>query len=483
MNKPFMKTNIPPKYYIYFSIACEKLSVHAVRYMLVLYATKSLLLSDSIAYSVNGGLLTLTYLSAIFGGYLGEEYFSNYKCSLIGASLLFYGIISIIIPFKLFFFIGLGFIACGGGFLRANLPALFWHTQRTTDALADSQFTTMYAFINLGALLSVFLCCLIGEMVDWKYGFISAGIIALLSFLALKHGEYVLNNENYNSTKEINSYLSQDIKGILFCLLVSLLWGLAIYNGDIIPYILLIFIFIALVILLRVSLKVVNRYNFVLLFLGFMIINTFFFAFYEQGPSSINLFIDRTVDKSFLFGNKAPTTLFQALDPIFNIILGVSLSYIWSRINIPSAYTIIKVAFGIIALGLSFYILYYSASHININGLINPSFILLAYFFLILGEELVVPISMSMISKNSPEKHLSLLFGIWNVSIATGQFLSAIVAKKMAIDDSLINADEVIRKYGDVFEGISKISFVFGIILLLIVIIKFFKRRVYSCRK
>jgi POT family proton-dependent oligopeptide transporter len=74
------------------------------------------------------------------------------------------------------FYLALGIIIVGVGFLKANIAAIVGQLYPQGDPRRDPGFTLYYYGINLGAFWAGILCGLLGENVGWWAGFGLAGV-------------------------------------------------------------------------------------------------------------------------------------------------------------------------------------------------------------------------------------------------------------------------------------------------------------------
>jgi POT family proton-dependent oligopeptide transporter len=117
-----------------------------------------------------------------------------------------------------------------------------------------------------------------------------------------------------------------------------------------------------------------------------------FWAGYEQGGGLMNLFTDRSLDRRLL-GHEVPTTWFQAVNPIFIFTLGRSSpgpGRGWRRRRDLS--TARKMALGMLALAVSFGLLFLAARQAEAVGRAAMLWMIGAYFFQTLGELVISPV-------------------------------------------------------------------------------------------
>jgi POT family proton-dependent oligopeptide transporter len=91
------------------------------------------------------------------------------------------------------------------------------------------------------------------------------------------------------------------------------------------------------------------------------------------------------------------------------------------------------------------------------------------YCFIILGELCISPIGLSMVTKLSPAKMVSLMMGIWFFAIAIGEFLAGKIGALMSVPEEVLAKNDPVLSlpyYADVIQKIGIASVVIGILLI-----------------
>ncbi len=195
-----------------------------------------------------------------------------------------------------------------------------------------------------------------------------------------------------------------------------------------------------------------------------------FWAFYEQGGGSLNLFADRNVD---LLGMPA-AAVNNTINPVLIMLLSSPFALMWLFLSKkgkePS--TPMKFSSSFIQLGLGF-LLFVVGAKVAFNGQVSFIWFVLGYILLTTGELCLSPIGLSMISKLSPPKFTGLMMGFWFLASAMGQYLAGVVGTMLAIPSeggaTTVSAVESLSIYSGVFMKIFYISIGGGLVLLLLV--------------
>lgn len=83
-------------------------------------------------------------------------------------------------------FIGLAMVTIGNGFFKPNISTMVGALYEEGDRRRDAGFTIFYMGVNLGSLLSQFLCPILAETVGWWAGFGLAALGMALSGLLIQ---------------------------------------------------------------------------------------------------------------------------------------------------------------------------------------------------------------------------------------------------------------------------------------------------------
>jgi POT family proton-dependent oligopeptide transporter len=153
-----------------------------------------------------------------------------------------------------------------------------------------------------------------------------------------------------------------------------------------------------------------------------------FWALFEQAGSSLNLFTDRHVDRSFL-GTEVPASVFQSVNAIYIVLLGPLFAGLWlwlaNRGLEPS--TPAKFGLALLQLGLSFLVLVWGAA--AGGDLVPVLFIFLLYLFATTGELCLSPVGLSAMNRLAPTQMASLIMGVWFFASAAGNFAAGLIAQ------------------------------------------------------
>ena len=159
----------------------------------------------------------------------------------------------------------------------------------------------------------------------------------------------------------------------------------------------------------------------------------FFWLGFEQAGGTMTIFAQQETDRVLPFINwEVPTSYFQAINPIFIVLLAPLFSKMWYSID-TSKYrfsVIYKMVIALCLLGLGFLLLYAGQSTVTrdasgeITGKANMLFLIGVYFIHTCGELCLSPIGLSLITKLSPVRMVSLMMGVWLLTSSIANYFA-----------------------------------------------------------
>ena len=435
MNETTVKTGHPKGlYFLFFTEMWERFSYYGMRAIFILFMTKVFLMKDAAASEIYGSYTGLVYLTPLLGGYLCDKFLGNRRSIIIGGLLMSIG------QFFMFFsasvgadggislmWMGLTAIIIGNGFFKPNISTMVGQLYPANDRRIDSAFTIFYMGINLGAFFSPLVC---GSM-DFKWGFLAAGVGMLIGLVAFVLGQkkYLISEEGKHIGLPVKKL---DAKSILMIVgSIAIIFFMLNFKQmfksdlDIISY----FIYGAMVlmpilILTDKSLKKVEMHRIIVIFiLAFFVI--FFWGAFEQAGASLTLFADRQTERT-LFGWEMPASYFQSVNPLAVITLAPIFSMIWGFLYMrklePSSPK--KMAIGLTLVALGYVVIAIAVKGLGIDDKVSMWWLVALYIIHTMGELCLSPIGLSMVSKLAPLRLSSLMMGTW--------FLANAAANKFA---------------------------------------------------
>ena len=439
MSETVVKTGHPKGlYFLFFTEMWERFSYYGMRAIFILFMTKVLLMKDADASQIYGSYTGLVYLTPLLGGYLCDKFLGNRRSIIIGGLLMAIG------QFFMFFsasagadggislmWMGLTAIIIGNGFFKPNISTMVGQLYPANDRRIDSAFTIFYMGINLGAFFSPLVC---GSM-DFKWGFLAAGIGMLIGLVAFVLGQkkYLVSEEGKEIGLPVKKLDTKSIGMIIgsIAIIFFMLNFKQMFNSDtdIISY----FIYGAMVampvmIFSDKSLSKIETQRITVIFiLAFFVI--FFWGAFEQAGASLTLFADRQVNRDVAIGIPAWLILIVGLVGTYFLAKGLAWFFDWTK-KVALIVTVL-VSIILIALYLTGFISDFAKSEFPASWFqsVNPlAVIILAPIFSIIWGFLYT----RKLEPSSPKK-MAIGLGL----VAMGYVVIAIAVKGLGIGEKI----------------------------------------------
>lgn len=442
---------------LFFTEMWERFSYYGMRSLLVLYMVDHLFLRPDVGKEVLGfaalkgsleavfgpmeaqplssqiyGLYTaFVYLTPFFGGLLADRILGQRRTVILGGVLMAIG--HFLMASERLFFLALMFLIMGNGAFKPNISTQVGNLYPEGDPRRDGAFTIFYMGINLGAFFSPLVCGTLGQRVGWHYGFAAAGVGMVLGLILYVWGHRYLGPEPVvrkpapaAAARSISIYMGGTIIGLLVLLialpnllgLLQPLWrGVVLGLGALAC--------IAYIARWMRSLPLDER-KVVGALIVLCALNIVFWGVYEQQGNTMQLWADRNTDWSFA-GVTIPSTWYQSFNPFIIFAFAPLLNVLWAwqarRKTQPSSVT--KMAIGCYLLGLSFIVMILAAQGMSsAEARLNVMWLLGTTFVLTIGELYLSPIGLSLVTKVSPPRIVSMMMGVWFLSSFFGNYLS-----------------------------------------------------------
>ncbi|MGZ3772184.1 MAG: peptide MFS transporter [Pseudobdellovibrionaceae bacterium] len=390
---------------LFFTEMWERFSFYGMRVLLVLYMTQYLFQQAELGQEVWGysttkwllesfngplskqalsslvyGLYTaFVYFTPFFGGLLSDRYLGQRRSVYIGGFLMAIG--HFLMAVESLFFPALLFLILGNGFFKPNISTQVGGLYSDEDNRRDGAYTIFYMGINIGALLSPFICGTLGQKVGWHWGFGAAGVGMLLS-LCIYHfgGKHLPETKRKHSVNEIHKEASKPMS-----------------QEDKIR-------------------------TWALTFL--CMITIFFWGVYEQQGNTLQLWSDQNTNWNF-FGFEMPSTWYQAFNPFIIIFFAPVLDKFWQwrASRNKSSSSVAKMAFGCFVGSAALLIMYAAAKSVGANKG-STLWLLSSTFLLTMAELYISPIGLSLVTKVSPTKIVSMMMGVWFLASFFGNYIA-----------------------------------------------------------
>tara|TARA_B110001450_G_scaffold40454_1_gene36308 strand:- start:2 stop:1750 length:1749 start_codon:yes stop_codon:yes gene_type:complete len=373
---------------LFFTEMWERFSYYGMRALLVMFFTASLLDGGwgwprEHAYAIFGTYTSLVYLSTLLGGYFADKKIGYRYAVVIGALLMTLGHGAMAVETPFFIYLGLTLLVFGSGFFKPNMTSIISEMYKGKDEKKDGAYTIFYMGVNAGAFLGILLCGYLGEQVGWRWGFGLAGIFMLFGLLQFWFAQNIFGDIGTKPVKgdsaalelsadepKLNPFTSLQLGLIAIAGVLGISWifndpiskiSEGAYNlfdfnmlgmeGSNVAILTALGLFVLLLVIRIPKYDRITRDR-MLAVMFFAFITIFFWAIFEQAPSSLTIFA-RDYTQRVLEGNSA--FIFKIANTLMTIIpLGIITWVLWLLFK----KTFSKYALSNIFLAISFIIIW-----------------------------------------------------------------------------------------------------------------------------
>lgn len=448
----FSNKKIHPKaLFVLFMVELwERFSYYGMRALLILYMTADIIdggfkFDDAKSYGIYGAYGALVYLTPLIGGYFADKLMGFRKAISMGAILMAIGQFTLFMNNQTTFYLGLALLVVGNGFFKPNISSMVGRFYAEGDKRRDGAFTLFYMGINMGAFLAPLTCGAIGENEGWQYGFLAAGIGMLVGYVVFLWGQKqgIYENIGIGPDEEVKkpvvSFIPNKILPfVATAVMVGLAWILIIQNDFVDKLLTALAVGVIGFLLYQASKmdKVAKQRIWVIVIL--LMFTTVFWTFFELAGSALSLFTARNINRE-LFGLEIKTTFFQSFNPLFIMAFAPIFSWIWIKLSNagkePSAPY--KFGVGLALLGLGFLVLKFGGASAK-GGMLPAMFMVLLYLLHTIGELVLSPVGLSLVTKLSPKQMVGFMFGIWFLSSSIAHQAGKHIAKLTTVSEKTI---------------------------------------------
>lgn len=388
----FHKKHPKELFILALSELCERFAFWGTGFMLVLYLVEYYQVENAKATTIYGIFSGCATFLPLVGGFVADRW--NYQGPLLfgalinalGCFLLSLGIHALLYP-------SLAIIACGYGLFTPSILTILGYSYRNLSNLREAGFSIYYASINIGVFLSLIIMGFVAQEVSWNAAFLVAGTVQIFGLIPIcwfliKHREMhqELRRLQKESRKEKHPLTKTERDRIKVIVAISLF-------------------------------------------------STLFWVAFNQGYSSMSLFAKNYTDRVFL-NWEIPASWILSSESFFLIVLAPILATLYGFLQKhkidPSPFA--KTVLGLFAIGACFFIMMAASSQIPQearSASISALYPILAFFLMALGEMLLAPIGLSLVSKLSPPRLTAFFIGFWYLCLGLAFYIGGILAGLM----------------------------------------------------
>ena len=379
---------------------CERFSFWGVGNLLVLYLIEYYQYPNENATHIYAIFSGCAAFLPFVGGFVADRW--NYQAPLllgaivnaIGCFLLATGIHSLLL-------FALVIIALGYGIFTPSIVTVLGYTYRHKPELREAGFSIYYASINVGVFLALVSLGTIAKIFSWNVAFMVAGVVQIAGLIPLitylvKHKEtYRSLKSDQKETRATHHSLKPHEKDRLIVIGV------------------------------------------------FCLISIFFWAAYNQAFSSMAIFAHDYMNK--MIGSVAiPESVFMSSESFFLILLAPVLAVLYGKLHKmhkdPSPAT--KTSLSLLFIAACFFVMMIASKTIPAKATaadISWSYMVFAYFLMAVGEMLLAPIGLSMITRLAPSRYTGLGVGVWYLCVGLAFYNGGLLAGLMEKMGGLYN--------------------------------------------
>lgn len=380
-------------YVLFASEMWERFGFYTISAMLALYlrdTVRGMGWPEVRVVTLVSYFLMFVYASPLVGGWIADKIIGYKMAVTIGGILLGAGYFLLYLPSISSLYLALSLIVIGNGFFKPSVSTLVGSLYKEGSPLKDSAYNIFYMGINTGAFLAPVVAELVQHRLGFRPAFTVAGfgmILCLLIFWSFNKWIEVMGiverEPNTSKGKAEVSAPSEDTE------------------------------------------NVPDSWRIGALLVIFAIVIVFWMLFYQSTLTLIYFANDHT-DWSAI--GDVSGVLSAAINPFWIITLTFPLIAFWNwldrRGRQPSTPT--KMAFGMLLIACSFYLMALASLSGGNEGRVSPLWLISTYAMVSLGELMLSPMGLSLVSKVAPVRMRGVMMGGWFVATALGGKLTAI---------------------------------------------------------
>ncbi len=444
----------------------ERFGFYGMQVLMVTYMMKKLGFVDTRANLVWGAAAALIYATPAIGGWIGDKLIGTRRTMKIGAMVLAVGYALLWLPTdnEYFLYFALGVIIVGNGFFKPNAGNLVRKIYEGDETRIDSAFTMYYMAVNIGSMISMTLTPWIRDYVGLRYGD-SAGWHTAFGVCSIG---LVLGMVNYFLMSRALAHIGSPpdelpvkhrrLVGVLAGGIGMVLVSAFILQSETVARIC---VYAAAAVITGIFVNLIRTSHRderagLLAALVLVVQTIFFFIFYQQMSTSLNLFAQKNVDLNFsLFGWHLFTWIpeqYQNLNSIWIVVLSPVLVFIYNSLGRhrkdPSIAA--KFSYGFAAVAIGFFI-YGVGARWAVNGQVSSWIMVWGYGLYSLGELLVSGLGLAMIARYVPARMGGFMMGAYFVASGLSQYLGSVVANFAHIPENITDPLESLTIYTSLF--------------------------------
>lgn len=457
---------------LFFTEMWERFTYYGMRSILILFLVGAasdggLGVDDRTASSIYGLYIAGTYVFSLFGGWIADRLIGAQRAVFVGGVFILCGNTLLALGNVRVFFVGLLVIVLGVGLLKPNISAMVADLYPEGGSRRDAGFSVFYMGISVGAVLGSLLVPLCAARFGWRSGFalpVIGMLFGLVQFLLTRRwlgssGLTVARRQDNGPAlrRGVRAELLQErrpgyLQGlrswwpvIVFALVVTTLVSLSV-NGWLLldpvvlssaaSWVMALFAAAYFTYLLGFAGLGKDERKRVYVMIALFVAYATFYAGFEQGGASLNLFAERYTDRDVL-GWHMPAGVLQATTALVTILFAPVFAVLWiylgrrgKDLSAPA-----KFAVGLILLSAGFLVMFVASQYVVGGEKVLPTWLIVTYFLQECGDLCLSPVGLSSMTKLAPPRFVGQVMGVWFLSLAIGNNLAGQLSREYDASD------------------------------------------------
>ena len=398
------------------------------------------------AARIYGNYTMAVFMLSIPGGFIADRYLGAHRSVLIGGIIIACGHFTLALNSLATFYAGLILVALGTGLFKPNISAMVGALYPEGDNRRDAGFSIFYMGINIGGLAAPLVTGFLAQSalfkswlvawgfdpaLSWHWGFGAAGVGMTLGLIA-----FVMQG---NRLAHVGRAPAIPAAGLGMIMLVvagtaAVMAVTVLSDRPEFQWIRALFLVVPIVAIAWFATRGDLDAKRIAAAFVFFIAAMIFWAIFEQAGLTIALFADQ-LTRAEILGVTFPSAWFQALNPLFVILLAPLFAWGWVRLGPRQPSSPMKFTIGLAFLGLSFLLLV-PAAMLTATGRVSPLWLVGLFFLQTIGELLLSPVGLSTMTKLAPMKYVGLMLGVWLMATAWGSKLAGVLGSGFTANDA-----------------------------------------------
>jgi POT family proton-dependent oligopeptide transporter len=349
------------------------------------------------ATNLYSNYIAFVYLSPLLGGWIADRKLGYRKSVMLGGLFFMAGHLLLSFRSVPIMYTALVCLVIGNGFFKPNVSTMVGALYPEGSHLKDRAYNIFYMGINIGAFLGPVVAEFLVQKVNYHVAFAAAAVGMLFSVTILWRFKRLIEGADLGR----GAFAKQkvDPKAALVAVDAPPAAQKLTNPIDAIP----------------------DRKRIGALVVIYLVVIVFWMAFHQNGLTWTYWANDNTAwNVTGIISN--------AINPFWIIALTFPLVWFWKWLDRkgkePSTPT--KMAIGMFLTALAYYVMFFAGKAGGDTGRVSPLWLIGAYAIISLGELMLSPMGLSLVSKVAPQRMRSFMMGGWFVATAIGNKLTAV---------------------------------------------------------